>query len=289
MAETVVIACCQMLPDVEDAEAGAARARAALRAAVEMGASIVVLPELANSGYAFRTAEEARAAAVPADGALLDGWAAEAAQSDAVVIGGFCELGADGRVFNSAAVVGAGGVLAVYRKLHLWNDEASWFSPGEEPAPVVSTRHGRIGVGVCYDIEFPELTRGLALAGAELIALPTNWPRQAVAPGGEPSLHLLARATAYFSRVFVAVCDRGGDERGLGFQGGTAIAKPDGSLLAAAMPGARAETVIAECDLSVSRDKRTGARNDAIADRRPELYLPDLSHPTAAGGTDALI
>jgi predicted amidohydrolase len=154
----------------------------------------VVLPELCHSGYVFASAVEARAAAVPADGELLAGWTAEAARGDAVVIGGFCELGDDGRVFNSAAVVDRDGVIAVYRKLHLWNDEASWFVPGEAPAPVVDTRHGRIGIGVCYDIEFPELTRGLALAGAELIALPTNWPRETGT--AEPTPHLLARRCA---------------------------------------------------------------------------------------------
>lgn len=284
-AAPVLVACCQALPDVENPEAGAARVRAALGAAVDAGARIVVLPELANSGYVFRSLAEARDAATPADGALLRGWAQEAARGDAVVVGGFCELGEDGRLFNSAAVVDRDGVLAVYRKLHLWNDEASWFTPGSEPAPVVATRHGRIGVGVCYDIEFPELTRGLALAGAELIALPTNWPRQADPVGEAPMLHLLARATAYLSRVFVAVCDRGGEERGLGFQGGSVIAAADGAVLAATTPRATAQTLLAECDLNTARDKRTGPRNDALADRRPEHYPPGLSsRPTTNGG-----
>ena len=83
----------------------------------------MVLPELANSGYVFTSAEEARAAAVRVDGELLAGWAHEAARGDALVIGGFCELGADDRLYNSAAVVDSTGVLAVYRKLHLWNEE----------------------------------------------------------------------------------------------------------------------------------------------------------------------
>lgn len=277
-----MVACCQTLPDVEQPQASAARTREALRAAVAFGAQVVVLPELAHSGYVFSSAAEARAAAVPADGELLAGWAAEAAHGDAVVIGGFCEIGGDGRVFNSAAVVDADGVIAVYRKLHLWNDEASWFTPGEQPAPVVDTRHGRIGVGICYDIEFPELTRGLALAGAELIALPMNWPREHRLAAGESTPQLLARATAYFSHVFVAVCDRGGDERGAGFQGASLIAAPDGTALAAVRPGARAETIAAACELSAARDKRTGPRNDALEDRRPEYYLANLSNPAVA-------
>lgn len=279
MCASVKIACCQLSPDVENPAASAAAARAALRTTIEAGAGIVVLPELANSGYVFGSAAEARGAAVSVDGDLLAGWAQEAAQGDAVVIGGFCELGEDGHLYNSAALVDGTGVLAVYRKLHLWNDESLWFTPGAQAAPVVDTRRGRIGLGVCYDIEFPELTRGLALAGADVIALPTNWPREARVRDDGPMLQLIARTTAYLNRVFVAVCDRAGRERGLDFQGGSVIAAPDGSALAAAEPGGAVQTLVANCDLSTARDKRTGPRNDAIADRRPDCYPAELAAP----------
>ena len=286
MPEKVRVACCQTVPDVGDAGASAAQARAALSEAVAAGAQIVVLPELCNSGYVFESLEEARAAAVPADGELLDGWAQEAARGDAVVVlGGFCEVADDGRLFNSAALVDRSGVLAVYRKLHLWNDESLWFTPGEESAPVVDTVHGRIGMGVCYDIEFPELTRGLALGGADLIALPTNWPRETPPQVGGPMVKLLARSTAYLNRVFVVVCDRGGRERGLDFEGGSSITAPDGSVPASSEPGAAAQTLIAECELSDARNKRTGPRNDAIADRRPEHYTGSFT-PTYVSGRD---
>ncbi|MDQ6806860.1 MAG: hypothetical protein M3065_18300 [Actinomycetota bacterium] len=83
--------------------------------------------------------------------------------------------------------------MAVYRKIHLWDEEARWFSPEEERAPVIDTRYVRIGLAVCYDIEFQEFTRGLALEGAELIALPANWPRDDGAPNGRPILHFARR------------------------------------------------------------------------------------------------
>lgn len=268
------IACCQIEPDVASPESSAERARAALAAAIDLDAQIVVLPELCNSGYVFRSASEVRAAALPADGTLLAGWAEEAARADAVVIGGFCELGEEGEIFNSAAIVDRDGVVAVYRKLHLWDQEQRWFARGERPAPVVETRHGRVGLGICYDIEFPELTRGLALGGAELIVLPTNWPRE---QRKEPMLRLLALTTAYLNRAFVAVCDRAGSERGLDFQGGTVIAAPDGSVLAVAAPGARSETLVADCQPELARDKHSGANNDVLADRRPEHYQPALA------------
>lgn len=275
------VACCQISPDVERPEYSAELARQAIRTGVAGGAQIIVLPELANSGYGFGSAPEARAAAVPADGELLRSWAGEAARGDALVIVGFCELAPDGRVFNSAALLDGGGVIAVYRKLHLWGDESRWFAAGEQPAPVVQTRCGAIALAVCYDLEFPELTRGLALAGAQLIALPTNWPREPAPPDGRPILHSLAATTAYGSKVFVAVCDRCGTERGLEFEGGSVIAGPDGGFRAGPVANRGVQTLYADCDLGQALDKRTGERNDAFADRRPAHYaaaLVDAGH-----------
>jgi predicted amidohydrolase len=135
---------------------------------------------------------------------------------------------------------------------------------------VVDTAFGRIGLAVCYDLEFPELTRGLALAGADLIAAPANWPRHPDPPDGRPILHSIAAVTAYLNKVFVAVCDRCGTERGLAFEGGSVIATPGGDVCAGriAEPG----LVVAECDLARARDKRLGLDNDVFGDRRPEHY-----------------
>ena len=133
-----------------------------------------------------------------------------------------------------------------------------------------------IGLAVCYDIEFPELTRGLALQGAELIAVPANWPCDPEPPDGRPVLHSLAAMTAYFNRAFVAVCDRYGTERGVEFQGGSSIAGPDGSLLAGPVADRGSATLHAEFDLERARDKRTGPHNDAFVDRRADHYAAVL-------------
>lgn len=270
------VACCQIAPDVGHPEACLELALEAVAAAVDAGAQLVVLPELVTSGYVFTSVEEAQAAALGAE-EVAAGWARHAARGDAVVVGGFCERSRDGRLFNSSALVDRDGLRAVYRKLHLWGEERRWFSAGDQPAPVVDTRRGRIGLAVCYDIEFPELTRGLALAGAELIALPTNWPHDPVTPGGRPILHSLAATTAYLSRVYVAVCDRCGTERGLEFEGGSVIAGPDGDLRAGPVRDRGAETLLAECELIEARRKRNGDHNDVFADRRPAYYPPALT------------
>ncbi|MGH3058662.1 MAG: nitrilase-related carbon-nitrogen hydrolase [Gaiellaceae bacterium] len=273
MTEPAVrVACAQIAPSVEDPRGNRALTRDAVREAVSAGARLVVLPELSTSGYVFESADEARAAAEPADGPTLRGWAEEAARGDAVVVGGFCELGDDGVLHNSAAVLDESGVLAVYRKLHLWDREQLVFEPGREPAPVVATRAGRIGVGVCYDISFPEVARGLALAGADLIALPTNFPRFPRPEGERPIEVTLAMATAHLNHVFVAVCDRTGTERGVDWVGGSVVCDEWGWVLAGPPEGFGPGLVVADCDLALARDKAWNERNDVFGDRRPELY-----------------
>jgi len=126
---------------------------------------VIVLPELITSGYMFESPEESAAAAITTDHEILREWAAEAAGADIVLIGGFCERGDDGEVYNSAVALDAGGLRAVYRKLHLWDREKLVFTAGAEPPPVIDTRVGRISVVICYDLEFPELTRSVAPPG----------------------------------------------------------------------------------------------------------------------------
>jgi predicted amidohydrolase len=268
----VRVACAQIAPSVDDPRGNRSLTRDAVREAVSAGARLVVLPELATSGYVFESADEARAAAEPADGPTLRAWAHEAARGDAVVVGGFCELGDDGLLYNSAAVVDAGGVVAVYRKLHLWDREQLVFEPGREPAPVVVTRAGRIGVGVCYDLNFPEVARGLALAGADLVALPTNFPRSPRPEGERPIEVTLAMATAHLNHVFIAVCDRTGAERGVDWVGGSVVCDEWGWVLAGPPEDFGPGLVLADCDLARARDKAWNERNDVLRDRRPELY-----------------
>jgi predicted amidohydrolase len=245
----------------------------AIRRAAASGARLIVLPELCTTGYVFASATEARDLAQPASGGALDDWIEQARRADAVVVGGFAEIDERGALYNSAAVVDGAGVLAVYRKTHLWGGERDVFQAGAEPAPVVETSFGRVGVGICYDLFFPELTRGLALRGADIVVVPTNSPRST--PDAEPPDHIgvsIARAAAHVNRMFVAVCDRYGDERGQRWVGRSAIVDPDGEIMAGP-PGDRESTLLADCRLTLARDKRwTATSNDALGDRRPELY-----------------
>jgi predicted amidohydrolase len=265
------VACCQIAPRVGAGESNRVAVAEAIRLAVDAGARIVVLPELSTSGYVFRSESEARALAVqPADG-TLDDWS-EAAGRDAVVVGGFAELGDDGLIYDSAAIVDGSGLLAIYRKAHLWLDEPHFFAAGDQPPPVIETRVGRIGVAICYDLFFPEVTRDLARAGAEIITAPTNSPILGADRTNADIGIAVVRAAAHVNRVFIAVCDRFGTERGTSWAGRSVIIDPDGRILNGP-PGDRPAVVVADCELSVARDKVVpGTANDVFGDRRPELY-----------------
>ncbi len=263
------VVCQQLAPVLGDAEANRVMSLRAIAGAVDAGGDIVVLPELVTSGYMFESAEEAAALALAPDDALFGEWAAEARRGGAVVIAGFPERGADGRVYNSAAVLDGSGLLGIYRKCHLWDREKLWFVPGDEPPRVFDTAHGRIGVLVCYDLEFPEMPRALALAGAELIVVPTNWPLVRRPEGERVPEVMIGMAAARVNRVFLACCDRAGRERGQEWNQGTSVIDLDGFVLAEQPQVGPAS---ADLDLARARDKHLDGLADAFADRRPELY-----------------
>jgi predicted amidohydrolase len=271
-APLVTVAVCQLGPVLGEVSANLRTVEVAVLRAVDDGARVVVLPELVTTGYVFNSAQEARGLAERVDGPSLQAITELAAMHDLVIVGGFAELAAGDEVYNSAFLIDRSGVRAVYRKAHLWADERRWFTPGKQPPPVVDTDSGRVGILVCYDLEFPEWTRIAALAGADLLCVPTNWPASSLPKGERPIEVVRAQATASVDRVFVAVCDRVGPERGTDWVGGSAIVGPDGYPLALAEAGGGAQTLLARCALAQARDKSTSAVNNVVADRRPELY-----------------
>jgi predicted amidohydrolase len=263
------IACQQLAPVIGDLAANRVMALAAIREAVDNGADVVVLPELTTSGYMFESTQEAAAVAIGPGHEILVQWAAEAARADIVLAGGFCELGDDERIYNSAAVFDSTGLRAIYRKLHLWDREKLVFTPGSAPPPVLDTRIGRLAVIICYDLEFPELTRSVALAGTQLLLVPTNWPLVPRPEGEHPPEAMIAMAAARVNRMAVACADRVGLERGQEWTGGTTIIGVDGWVAAESRaPG----LVAADVQLEPALDKRLTDHADAFGDRRPELY-----------------
>jgi predicted amidohydrolase len=264
------VAAVQLAPVVGDLDGNVARATTALKQVLAQGADVVVLPELTTSGYVFETAEEARAAAIRPDDQRFAEWAALlATRPGAVLVVGFAEE-ADDALYNSSAIVTADGVQAVYRKVHLWDREKLFFRPGDARPPVVETTHGRIGTMICFDLEFPEWTRIVALAGADLLAAPTNWPL-GPRPNDERVAEVqIAIATARMNHMAIAFADRSGTERGVDWSEGTGIVGADGWLRDTA--GSGTGSASADHDLLESRNKGQTELVDLFGDRRPDLY-----------------
>jgi predicted amidohydrolase len=274
VADAIVVACCQVAPRIGEVDANRALAHDAIVDAADRGAQVVVLPELMNSGYVFERPEEALGLAEPLDdGGTVSDWVAMARDHELVVVGGVCEREGE-TLRNTAVIIDPSGLRAVYRKAHLWDREGHVFCAGDGPPPVVDTLYGRIAVVVCYDLEFPEWMRLPALAGAELLCAPVNWPREPRPPGERPQEVVRVQASASVNRMFIAVADRVGRERGVDWVGGSVVVDPAGFPVAGPAGDEETITVLASCELAQAREKRISPHNDVLADRRPELYAP---------------
>lgn len=259
----------QTIPEFGAVDANRAATVDAIRE--HASADLVVLPELATSGYVFESHDEVTAAAEPADGATATAWSEVAAATDTWVVGGFPEADGEER-YNSSLVVSPDGVEGVYRKTHLWHEEKRWFSPGES-SPSFETPWGRLGVQICNDLWFPELSIRQALDGVDLVAVPTNWvPEPAERPAGWTMGVHHAVSHANTTRMFFACADRAGTERGVEFEGQSVVVDPDGIPVAGPLPDTGTHTASAVCDLARARDKALTERDDVLGDRRPSLY-----------------
>jgi predicted amidohydrolase len=272
IAKSTLVACCQLAPKIGDLAYNRTLTERAIRSAALQGAQVVVLPELVQSGYLFADREEALALSETRDGPTLSLWQALARELNVVVVGGFCERLDDDELANSAALIDARGLRAVYRKAHLWDGEKGIFSAGDAAPPVVETIHGRIGVLICYDLEFPEWVRLPALAGADLICAPVNWPDGPRPQTERPAEVLRVQANASVNRLFIAACDRYGHERGVGWVQGSVIVDADGYPLAGPAEQGGEQILLATLNLAEARNKRISERNDLHRDRRPQLY-----------------
>ncbi|MFC7485113.1 nitrilase-related carbon-nitrogen hydrolase [Knoellia sp. CPCC 206453] len=270
----VTVAACQLSADVDagpDEDALAASVVAAARA----GARLVVLPELALGGSCFADVAEARTHAEFEDGRTAQLVQRLSGELGIVVVAGFALLAGES-VHNAAVIADRGEVLGVYRKVHLWDAEHQGFVPSDGPPLVVDTHLGRVGVMICYDLEFPEWGRMAVEAGAQLLAVPVNWPLLP-RPEGVPAIEVAkAQAVAAAYGVHVVVADRCGTERGVDWVGGSLVCESTGYLLAgpATPPGelARPGIVLAEVDLGAADDKQVSTHNHLMRDRRPDLY-----------------
>ncbi len=238
-----------------------------LRSMELLDADLFVLPELFNTGYNIASRDEVWSLAETADGGATFKRMSDFSRGHSCYIAyGFAERAME-TVYNSAALVGHGQMIGVYRKVHLYFREKLFFEPGDLGFAVFQTPLARIGMMVCFDWIFPESARTLALKGADIIAHPANL----VLPYCQAAM--VTRCLE--NGVFVATANRVGKENRGGFSftytGGSQVVSPKGEVLLRLSDSATDRGVIS-VNPDASGNKRLNEFNDLFEDRRSGFY-----------------
>jgi predicted amidohydrolase len=265
------IAAAQMEPQLLDLEANIKKVDEMTSQASQLGVEIIVFPECALTGYVL-TREEAEFISEPIPGPATDQLVKISREKNILITIGLLEKDQEGRCFNTAVLLGAGGILGQYRKTHLPCLGVDRFlMPGKTINGPHETPIGRVGLLICYDLRFPEPIRVLALRKTQVVLLPTAWPSAA-------SLYpeFLARTRAAENCLYLIAANRIGEERGTSYLGRSVIAGPEGEMLVEGS-SVQEELLLAELDLERSDQKahifKPGEYEfDLFGDRRPELY-----------------
>lgn len=232
-----------------------------------LDADLIVLPEFFNTGYLITSRQEAQdLAEVIPDGRTTRALCDIARRKNMHLVGGLIEKDGD-RLYNAAILVSPRGHLATYRKVHLFNEETLWFSPGDRGFEVYDIGLCRLGIMICFDWIFPESMRALALKGAEIICHPTNL----VLPFCQDAM--ITRCLE--NRVFAVTSNRTGIEQRGGktfrYTGRSQITGPAANILYRAGADTE-ETGIVNMDVAMARNKRLNPYNDLFGDRRIAFY-----------------
>jgi len=268
---TIRVAACQFDPSIGEVDRNLEQIERLLTDAARAGAALAVIPEASVTGYAFASLDEALPVARRASAIAADRLAELSARLGLSIICGSLEAEGD-EIYNVALSVTPGGARFRYRKVHLpFLGIDRFATPGPDAPTVVELAGLRVGVLICYDLRFPEAARICALDGADLIALPTNWP-----VGVEFHPDLFAPARAAENHCYLLAADRIGEERGTQFLGRSVFVDFDGRRLGVASD-TEEEILLGDVDPDLARAthvrRRPGEHEwDTIADRRPGLY-----------------
>jgi beta-ureidopropionase len=249
------------------------RALRTMERAQEGGARLIVFPEIGLDRFfpQYERFEHASDLAEPIPGPITKVIAAKARELSMVTVLNLYETGGDGRCFDSSPVFDADGtLLGTTRMVHITDyacfHEQRYYAPGDRGAPVYQTSVGRIGVAICYDRHYPEYTRALGIAGAQLIAIP-----QAGAVGEWPEglFEAEVRTAAFQNGYYAVLANRVGAEERLTFAGGSFAVDPEGQVIAR---GKSLEEDLVFADVDLERCATSTAGRLFWKDRRPELY-----------------
>ena len=240
--------------------------------AAQQPVDLVVFPECTLTGYCFDSIEQAREVAQPIDGDAVGRLIEIASQFKTHIVVGVLEAGDQGKVFNSAVLVGPEGVAGVYRKTHLpFLGVDRFTTPGDQANQVFDVNGLKVGINICYDCSFPESARVLALEGADIVVLPTNWP-----PGSGRVSDLIPNTRALENNIYFMSVNRIGTEHGFDFIGKSKICDPFGGDIQFANHSDEA-IMYADVDTDWARRKHLVSvpgqhEVHRFKDRRPDLY-----------------
>ena len=267
MSDTLKIALAQISCEKTDKASNIEKMKAYAEKAKKEGAELVIFPELSLTDYLVRDLIYELAEPIP--GPSVEKMTEIAKQNKIYIVFGMPEMSkkAESVIYNTAVLVGPEGYIGKYRKMHLPThsvfEEKRYFRQGYE-TPVFETQIGRIGLMICYDVFFPEVSRALKLNGAQLIVCISASPAVR-----RKFFEILTAARAIENNVFLAYVNLVGIEDGLQFWGGSRIISPSGSIIAKAKYDEE-DFVVGEIDLKDVR--HVAAFVPTIRDLRPELY-----------------
>ncbi len=271
MRNKVKIAAVQMNPKIMGNRENLDKVLFNVRTAANNDADLIVFPECALTGYVFASREEAMPFMETIPGPSVNKLAVCCKELNVHIIVGLLEIDAD-KCFNTAILIGPEGLIGKYRKNHLpFLGIDRFINPGDKPFQVYSTSIGNIGIHICYDCNFPESARVMTLLGADILALPTNWPE-----GREKVTKHIINTRAYENKVHFVAVNRVGRERGTRFIGHSKIVDAWGDTLIQASSDDE-QIIYAKVNLMEARQKRIIFKvgefeMDLIHDRRPDLY-----------------
>jgi N-carbamoylputrescine amidase len=249
------------------------RALTAMDRARDLGAQLIVFPELAIERFfpQHQRHDGAATMAEPIPGPATRAVAAKASALRLVTVFNLYESDGTGPCYDSSPVFDADGeLLGVTRMIHITDyacfHERGYYTPGNRGAPVYATRVGRVGVAICYDRHYPEYMRALGVAGAQVVAIPQagaldEWP--------EGLYEAEVRTAAFQNGYYAALCNRTGAEEKLTFAGESFVVDPEGQVIAR---GKKLADDIVVADVDLARCDRSTARRLFWNDRRPEVY-----------------
>ncbi|MDQ1279612.1 MAG: Amidohydrolase [Thermoproteota archaeon] len=271
MSRLVKVAAIQSDPKILEVEKNLDECLEFIKVASKKDAKLIVFPECSLTGYCFSSFDEVMSVAETIPGRNVNIVSSLCKELGVYVVIGLVEREGD-KCFNSLSILGPKGFIGKYRKLHLpYLGLDRFVSHGDIPLRILDTEVGKLGGIICFDTRFPEAVRILALLGAEIIVLPTNWPK-----GADLVPKYVINTRAYENRVHYIAANRVGRERGFRFIGHSKIVHCSGVTLAEASIS-KEEIIYAQLSPEESREKHVVIKKNEFElplfkERRPELY-----------------